>query len=213
MSDKRTLRQELRTLERVKTWQLVVLFLLALFVSATFLRLNNVGMIERRDAVYKADAAANDTALGDRLLDLQHYVAAHMNANPGDVYLDKKYQRDVEKLAREAEALNNASSERSAALLQQAFRTCQQRFPGWSIAYTQCVRAEQDKIPAGSIDVARAEFPNPALYRHSYVSPAWSPDFAGWSLVVTALLGLAIIMRSLLEVYLRWRLRREYRSS
>ena len=45
MADKRAARRNLRRLERVKTWQLLILFVLVCFVAATFLRINNVGMI------------------------------------------------------------------------------------------------------------------------------------------------------------------------
>ena len=55
MADKRGTRRAIRRLEEIKTWQLVILLVMASFVSATFLRLNNIGMIERRDAVINAD--------------------------------------------------------------------------------------------------------------------------------------------------------------
>ena len=59
MADKRVARRNLRRLERVKTWQLLILFVLVCFVAATFLRINNVGMIQRRSAVATADKSGN----------------------------------------------------------------------------------------------------------------------------------------------------------
>ena len=52
--DKRKTKFRIKRLSQVKTWQLVILLIMAGFISATFLRLNNVGMIERREAVENA---------------------------------------------------------------------------------------------------------------------------------------------------------------
>lgn len=212
MSDLRDTKRAIKRLEHVKTWQLVVLCLLSIFISATFLRLNNVGMVERREAVYQSDKSADEYGVADRLYDLQRYAAEHMNASTGDVYLDTLYKSGVEEAIQRAEAANAANSEKSAAILRQAYITCKNRYPGYSLAYTLCVGAEQDKIPANSIDVVKAEFPSPSLYRHSFISPLWSPDYAGWSVIVSLALACAVITRLLIGVYLRWQLRRRYHS-
>ena len=49
MVDKRGTRRAIRRLEEIKTWQLVILLVMASFVSATFLRLNNIGMIRSEE--------------------------------------------------------------------------------------------------------------------------------------------------------------------
>ena len=59
MVDKRIARRSIRRLERIKTWQLLILFVLVCFVAATFLRINNVGMVQRRNAVAIADKSGN----------------------------------------------------------------------------------------------------------------------------------------------------------
>lgn len=212
MSEKRDTKRSIKRLEHINTWQLVVLLVLSAFIAATLLRLNNVGMVERREAVYSADKAGDDDVLFERLYALQRYASSHMNASTGDVYLDKKYQRDVERIVSQTEKANRDSSDRSAELLYQAYATCRDRFPGYSSAYTQCVGAEQDKIPENAIGVARAEFPPAALYKHNYISPVWSFDFAGVAVVISILLAGAVVIRFLLGAYLRWRLHRAYRS-
>ena len=95
MSDKRTIRHSLKRVQSIKTWQLFILLILSLFISATFLRLNNTGMIQRRDAIAGADKTGNSEEIAQRLYDLQRYAAAHMNADPGAVYLQEQYNRDV----------------------------------------------------------------------------------------------------------------------
>ena len=59
LADTQHVRRTVKAVEKVKTWQLAVVLLMAVFVAATFLRLNNIGMIERRDAVYAADEAGD----------------------------------------------------------------------------------------------------------------------------------------------------------
>ena len=97
MTDKRNVRFKIRRLEQVKTWQLLILFVMFAFITATFLRLNNVGMVERREAVYTADKTDDSVGLASRLYDLQRFVSAHMNADPGRVALVKTYERDNER--------------------------------------------------------------------------------------------------------------------
>ena len=92
MADKRAARRNLRRLERVKTWQLLILFVLVCFVAATFLRINNVGMIQRRSAVATADKSGNETQIFNRLQDLQRYSTTHMNASSGVIYLQHQYE-------------------------------------------------------------------------------------------------------------------------
>ena len=87
--DKRKTKFRIKKLSQIKTWQLAVLLIMAGFVAATFLRLNNVGMIERREAVEDADKSGDVIALSQRLYDLQRYVSAHMNADPGRIALDQ----------------------------------------------------------------------------------------------------------------------------
>lgn len=83
----------LKRLQQVKTWQLVLILVLALFVTATFLRLNNIGMVQRREAVMSADKQGDADILRNRLYDLQRYAAAHMNADTGVIYLQESYNR------------------------------------------------------------------------------------------------------------------------
>jgi uncharacterized SAM-binding protein YcdF (DUF218 family) len=63
------MRKNMKRLQRIKTWQLVILLIIVGFISATFLRLNNIGMIERRSAVLAADEAGKADAIQDRLYD------------------------------------------------------------------------------------------------------------------------------------------------
>lgn len=207
MVDKRQVRRGINRLQHVRTWQLVLLLILAALITATFLRLNNIGMIERRTAVLNADKQGDNEVTRARLFDLQRYSAAHMNAASGTIYLQEQYSRDTQAIIEAASA--RESSDNINLLADQA---CKARFGGYSQAYVQCFASELAKFPSGVNAPDKANLPNPSLYRHDFASPAWSPDFAGFSLLICIVLALAIVARLLGLLILRLLLHRHYSS-
>lgn len=203
VTDKRRIKYNLKRLSQVKTWQLFVVLILIGLMAATFLRLNNNGMIERRTAVLQSDKVGDATAVKNNLYSLQRYAAEHMNANTGPVYLDQSYKRDSERLLKESVTQGNNA-------LQQADATCRERHTGYSQAYVLCVQTEQSKFPAAEVNPFVA--PNPELYRHEFKSPAWSADFAGFSVLLFLLTALAIILRIIGYIILRLLLKKHYSS-
>lgn len=206
MTDKRGVKRNIKRLERIKTWQLVILLILVGFVAATFLRLNNIGMVERRTAVINADKNGNETAIVNNLFALQRYSASHMNASSGVIYLEGSYKRQVEKLVEQAK--QSSTVDRS--ILERADAACRAQFPGYSQAYVQCNASEQAKYAGAAQAQQTVAFPNPELYRHDYISPLWSPDFAGLSVLVCLLITGVIIARLIMLAFLRILLRRHY---
>lgn len=209
MADKRQIRRSIKQLQRVKTWQLVVLLIIASFVAATFLRLNNIGMIERRDAVYAADEAGNSDATIDRLYDLQRYVAAHMNTSLGaGIYLEASYNRDKQILLDRASADSNPNGN----IYKKAQDVCRPQFSRYSAAYVACTTSELAKYPAASELNEEVKLPQD-LYRHAFISPIWSPDFAGWSVLVCVALALMIVIRLVSLLVLRIILHHHYKNA
>jgi hypothetical protein len=207
VADKRQIKLGIKRLQRVKTWQLVLLLILAGLLTATFLRLNNIGMVERRTSVLAADKQGDSDITRARLLDLQRYSAAHMNADSGTIYLEEQYARDTKRAiaaASQAGSHNNINVK--------ADKTCKARFGGYSQAYVQCFASELAKHPAATNTPAKAVLPNVALYRQSFSSPLWSPDFAGLGVLVCGVFTLLIVVRLLGLVLLRILLRQHYRS-
>ncbi len=193
MADKRQVRRSIRQLQYVKTWQLVIVLLLVGFVAATFLRLNNIGMVERRDAVLSADKAGDGTVIQARLYDLQRYVTAHMNADMGTIYLENTYKRDSQQIIDAASGDNNPNGN----IYKKAQDVCRPRFSGYSQAYLQCtVNYLAQYAPAGD-PASTVKLPPADAYRHSFASPLWSPDFAGWTVLVCTLIVVMIIARFL----------------
>lgn len=203
MVDKKQISRELKRLRDIKTWQLVILLILAGFISATFLRLNNIGMIELRNAVMSADKQGDARVTENRLYDLQRYVASHMNTNMGKgIYLEESYKRDVQQAYDKASGGNNGN------IYKKAQDVCAPRYTSWSPAYVQCTVTELAKFPSASALV----LPRADMYLHSYVSPFWSPDFAGFSLLFCCLILLVIIARITSVIILKLLLSRRYKS-
>jgi hypothetical protein len=197
--DRKKIHSDIKKLQRVKTWHLVVLLILSSFLAATFLRLNNIGMIERRNAVISADEVGNKEITKDRLYDLQRYVSSHMNTNLGKgVYLESSYKRDTQAAYEAVESDSNVYR-----LVQEY---CMPRFSNWSQAYVQCVANRLSEYPETELP----KLPNTSAYLHSFVSPLWSPDFAGWSLLICAILLVAIIFRITGYFVLKTILKRRY---
>lgn len=208
MVDKKQVRRSIRRLQRVKTWQLVVLLIFMSFVSATFLRLNNIGMVERRVAVINADSIGDDEITQIRLYDLQRYVSAHMNTNMGKgVYLEAAYNRDYNALLEKVSNDSNSNGN----IYKKAQEVCAPQFGVYSSAYLQCTLNELAKYPASSNLISSVNL-SPNAYLHAFVSPLWSSDFAGWSLLVCVVILIMIIVRLISVGVLKLLLNQHYKS-
>lgn len=207
MAEKRTVRRTIKTIQKVKTWQLIVLLVLSAFITATFLRLNNVGMIQRRDAVIAADKQGENTVTENRLIELQHYVASHMNTGSNDVYLASKYERDKEALIKQA-----AEAPSESVINAEVDAICKPQFSGYSQGYVECFAREYAKYAPGQDPVSQVRGPDPDKYRFVFMSPFWSPDFAGFSLLLTVGIGVLIIGRVVMLAVLRLLLKTKYQD-
>lgn len=208
VADKRQVKKSIRQLQRIKTWQLLVLLLLAGFIAATFLRLNNIGMVQRREAVLAADKAGEGMAIQSTLYDLQRYVSAHMNTETGPFYLEGQYRRDAQTLVDAAKNDDNPNGNINA----KAEAVCKPQYTVWSPAYVQCFTDELAKYPPSPDPAQNVTLPSTSLYRHNFADPLWSPDFAGWSVAVCLVIILMIATRLISLGILRLLLKQRYRD-
>lgn len=218
MAERQRLQRTVKVVEKVKTWQLVILLLMAGFVAATFLRLNNIGMIERRDAVWAADEAGDAKKLKDRIYDLQRYVTSHMNADPGKVQLEHSYKRSYDQAFAEfQQRVADRTGNDTVAKIREYCDT-QAAQGGWGRftssadpRYVACINEQWDKYPAASeVDYVFTP-PSTAPYYHTFVSPLWSPDFAGWSVVVCLVIVAVIVFRLITLIVLKSIIHIKYR--
>ncbi len=206
--DKGRVKKGIYGLQHVKTWQLVILLVILGFVAATFLRLNNIGMVQRREAVINADKQGDKDAITDRLYDLQQYVASHMNTDLGrGVYLEQSYNRDVQSWQENQYGDSNPNGN----IYKKAQEVCAPQFSYYSYAYLQCTTNELAKYPAAEDPASDTSKPRQEAYIHNFTSPVWSPDFAGWTLLVCLFIVVLIIVRVISRAVLQLILRRHYK--
>ena len=213
--DKRKTKFRIKRLSQIKTWQLVILLVMSSFISATFLRLNNVGMVERRESVENADKTGDIVSLQRRLYDLQRYVSTHMNAHPGKIALDHTYKRVYDQKLKEfEEVIKNQSNNDTVSKVRSVCDAKAQRGGYGRVTtqadprYVNCINEEWEKYPAAKVANLQFEAPSTEPYYHTFVSPVWSADFAGWSLLVTVLIAVIIIVRLVILGVLKLMLKR-----
>ena len=213
--DKKKTKFRIKRLSQIKTWQLVILLIMSGFISATFLRLNNVGMVERRESVEHADKAGDIVNLQQRLYDLQRYVSTHMNADPGKIALDHTYKQMYDRKLKEFEEEIKNQSNNDTVSKVRAVCDARAQQGGYGRFTTQadpryinCINEEWAKYPAAKATNLHFEAPSTEPYYHTFVSPIWSADYAGWSLLVTIFIAMIIVMRLVVLGMLKLMLRR-----
>lgn len=209
MTENGRIQRGLKGLQRIQTWQLVVLFLISCVITATFLRLNNIGMTQRREAVITADQEGDSETIVSRLYDLQLYVSSHMNTDLGrGVFLEQSYTRDLQAWQETQYGAQNPNGN----IYKKAQEVCAPQFSNYSAAYLQCTTNELAKYPAIDTAASESSKPRQEAYIHSFSAPFWSPDFAGWSALVSGVILVLIIIRFIGSLMLRLLVRKHYRS-
>jgi hypothetical protein len=179
MVDKRSLHHHWRSTQRVKNWHIFFLLILSVGFSAWALRQNSLGLEPKVTAVIAADEAG--TGIEEAVQDLGNYITSHMNANlENPVQLAASYNRAVQDELERAQATSNGS------VYRQAQAECEVRSVPLSVR-AQCI---QDYVlnnaSPGQDPATELVFPDRALYTYDFVSPAWSPDRAGFAVLLSA---------------------------
>lgn len=208
MENRGKVQRGIERLQRIQTWQLFVLLIIFAFIAATFLRLNNIGMVQRREAVIVADKSGNPEVTLQRLYDLQQYVSSHMNTNLGrGVYLEAGYNRDTQNWQEGQYGEGNPNGN----IYKKAQEVCAPRYSSYSQAYLECTTSELAKYPAAEGPDSSSDRPRQEAYIHSFSSPLWSPDFAGWSVLLVGVIALLITIRLIAFGILKLLLNRQYK--
>jgi hypothetical protein len=181
---KRHLYHLLTGLRQLRTKQLALLFVVLLVLGIFFVRQNNVHMITLRNKALQADEQNQN--IPQALTNLRNYITAHMNTGMGErgIYLEHSYQRAYEAVVTQAEQGTTAGS----TIYRQADEQCQALYSKATVfqAYVQCLT---DKVAASGAAAGLVQPPSSDLYRFNFVSPAWSPDVAGFTLLAATLVG------------------------
>lgn len=172
-----------------RTW--LYLFLVSSLICVIALRSNNQQMVKLRSAVYAADK--NNGDVNGTLNNLRRYVYAHMNTDLSSgnnsikppIQLKYTYQRLYDAQFNQVQATNQA-------LYTDAENYCQsinQAYFG-----TTRVPCVQNYVIDHGLKAANISIPA-GLYEFDFVSPSWSPDLAGWSLLTSIVLLIAWLLR------------------
>lgn len=187
---KRTLHFALRKFHHIKPLYLLMITIVLAVACVYGLRQNNFRMIELRQAVVVADETGADVE--QPLQELRAHVHKHMNTNLSGgnfgikppIQLKGRYERLMQ-------AEESRIKEANAQVAAQAESVCAGQFPGggFNAPRVECIQAYVSQNAVKTSEVAED------LYKFDFVSPKWSPDLAGISMVLAAISGLLLLVR------------------
>lgn len=181
--DPRSAHHLLTRLWRIRLGYILAAAIVLGVVAIITLRQNNQHMAKLRDAVYAADEKGS--GVDQALKDLRSYVTAHMNtsltAGNDGVYPPIQLKYTYSRLVQAAGA-NTANT--NTTIYNDAQKYCEGQIPtGFSGRHRlDCI--EQYVGSHGGAPVTN--IPD-SLYKFDFVSPTWSPDLAGLSLLASIL--------------------------
>ena len=200
-------------LRHIRTWQLLMILVIGLLVSASLLRLNNIQMDNLRRAVDAADQKGDREAIKSSLASLQGYVSTHMNTSlMNGVYLEEEYGRALDAWDKNAQSSTNPN----AAVYQQASIECRARWQGGVASfrndYVACVAEKVKSLGVADDPTNVVPRPDPENYHYNYLSPLCSPDLAGFSVLFCALVASVLVLRMIVAVILKFILKHRFKT-
>ena len=187
----------------IKNWQLCVVLLLGVIGSTFFLRQNNLKMIALRDAVIVADKTGVD--LPGSLERLNHHVFHHMNTKiVRPIELVETYNRQAQAI------IEAASKDNGRDVYAEATAACERRgVPLASIAQCAADYAINNTSGPGPQQIV---LPDKNRFTYSFASPLWTPDAAGFMVLLTGVAALWLAARLLEYVLVRLVIRRRLKN-
>jgi len=186
----------------ISYWYFLIAFIISASVAVVALRNNNLTAISLRNHLSTVDQQDGNVSLA--LNNLRQYIYGHMNTNlasgPNAIYPPIQLKYTYQRLLAADQTGPNASNTQ---IYTDAENYCQQAIPnGFSGRgrvpcienYVTTHAPVTQTIPA-------------ALYEFDFISPFWSPDLAGWSIVISIIFLILFIVRFSLEKWLNRRLK------
>lgn len=178
-------------LSGISLWVIVTIFAISVALSIFALRQNNLTMVTLRTDVYTADKQGGDVEAA--LRELRTFVYSHMNTNlragstssEAPIQLTDTYNRLVAAEQARVAALGGNAAVYTAAQQKCIDKTDQSE-------KLQCI---QQYLSDNGGNKFQLSLPSKEFYTFDFISPAWSPDLAGLSIVVAAISGILLILR------------------
>lgn len=167
------------------------------------LRNNNLTALKLRDKVNQVDEQNGD--IESALRELRSYIHSHMNTDLSSgpnaikppIQLKYRYERLVKA---EQEKLGTESAK----IYTEAQAECEKRFP---VGLSGSGRIPCITEYVSSRGVQPSSTIPDSLYKFDFVSPKWSPDLAGWSLIISTLSLAVFVIRLLMDKWIKAELR------
>ncbi len=171
-------------------------------VCVMALRNNNVTALRLRDTVNQVDKDNGDVETA--LRNLRAYMYSHMNTNLSTgpnaikppIQLKYRYERLLE-------AQQQQVSVENAKIYSDAQAECEKQFPK-GLSGSGRIPCVTEYI--SSRGVAQEPIEDSA-YKFDFVSPLWSPDLAGWTLVISSVSLALFALRFVMERWMKAELR------
>lgn len=185
----------------VKTWMLVLLLVIFSGLGAWGLHTNNVNMMSLREDVLASDRSGKNVDVP--LNKLMNYSLRHMNASVEDLGLTHSYQRDADEAERVAK--QNSKVQGRDSVTAKGQKHCEKSIGVDSSGYTtkiaQCVQ-DYVRQHGGSVGPAASKvvYPDKTLYYFSFASPRWSPDLAGFSILLALIAAIWLASRLIIRL-------------
>jgi hypothetical protein len=194
--DKQYFRKLHSFLQRINVYVLVVILVVSTTICIFALRQNNLQALKLRDAVIAADKDNKDVE--GALTELRTFMYSHMNTSLSSgpnaikppIQLKYSYERLVEA---EQQRLTVENSK----VYIEAQAECERRFPK-GLSGSGRIPCITDYVASRGVE--QKNIPD-SLYKFDFVSPTWSPDIAGWSMLAAIVSGAFLVLRLLLD---RW---------
>jgi len=198
--NKRRLHHLWAQLRPVSYWYFAILFAVTGLFALFAYRQNNVRALQLRDELAQVDKDNGDVA--GKLNELREYMYSHMNAglsNTNSIYPPIQLKYTYERLAA---GEKQRVSEANAKIYNDAQKTCEIVVPTGLSGSNRlsCIQQYVDTKGAKENGVPDA------LYKFDFVSPAWSPDLAGFLVVLSLVFLLLFAVRFAAERWLKSKL-------
>ncbi len=198
--DKRYLHHVWRKLRPISYWYFLVLFVIFAVIGAFALRQNNLTAIHLRDQVSVVDKENGDVE--GALRELRAHVYGHMNANLSSgtgiqhpVQLKHRYDRLV---AAEKARVDKANRN----IYTKAQRHCERKYPASASGGPRVPCIAEYVTKHGE---KQKSIPDD-LYKFDFISPMWSPDLAGFSILLSGIFLVLFVIRFGMERWLKYEL-------
>lgn len=183
-------------------WYFLAGFIFFGLVFVFSYRQNNLTAISLREKVLEVDRQNGDVEAALRELRIHTYK--HMNAelDSGDngiyppIQLRYRYERLVAAEQQRIAALSGDD------LYRKAQDYCEEKFPEGLYGATRIPCMQEYLDSHGGASVKATPIPDD-LYKFNFASPRWSPDLAGWSLLMAVVMLFLFVVRIGLGLWLK----------